>query len=56
MSVLGRLAVVGESVRVGDHTLTITELDGHRASRILVSHAPVTGSPEEEDVVGESPA
>ena len=56
VSVLGRLAVVGESVRVGDHTLTITELDGHRASRILVSHAPVTGSQEEEDVVGESPA
>ena len=56
VAVLGRLPVVGESVRVDDHLLTITELDGHRASRILVTHAPVTGSPDDEGAVRESPA
>jgi putative hemolysin len=56
VAVLGRLAVVGDSVRVGDHVLTVTELDGHRASRILVAHAPVTGSPDDEGAVRESPA
>ena len=56
VAVLGRLAVVGDSVRVGDHVLTVTELDGHRASRILVAHAPVTGSPDDEAAVRESPA
>jgi putative hemolysin len=56
VATLGRLPAVGESVRVGDHVLTITELDGHRASRILVTHAPVTGSTDDETGVGESPA
>jgi putative hemolysin len=56
VAVLGRLPAVGESVRVEDHTLTITELDGHRASRILVTHAPVTGSTDGETGMGESPA
>jgi putative hemolysin len=56
VATLGRLPVVGETVRVDDHVLTITELDGHRASRILVTLAPVTGSPDDEGAVRESPA
>jgi putative hemolysin len=56
VAALGRLPVVGESVRVDDHVLTITELDGHRASRILVTLAPVTGSTDDEGPVRESPA
>jgi putative hemolysin len=52
---LGRLPGVGESVSVDGHTLTVTELDGRRASRIKVVRG-VTGSPDEAGPVGESPA
>jgi putative hemolysin len=54
VAALGRLPVVGESVTVDTHVLTVTELDGRRASRIRVSQA--TGSPDEGAPVGESPA
>ena len=53
---LGELPEVGTSVEVEGHVLTVTELDGRRASRIRVSRAAVTGSPAAEDAVGESPA
>jgi putative hemolysin len=52
---LGRLPVVGESVSVDGHTLTVTELDGRRASRIRVVRS-ATGSPDEGEPVEESPA
>ena len=54
VAVLGRLPVVGESVTVDGHVLTVTELDGRRASRIRVSEQ--TGSSSEEVPMGESPA
>jgi putative hemolysin len=57
MAELGRLPQVGEQVHVGPLTLTVTELDGRRASRITVSRAPrTTESTAAEDAMGESPA
>ena len=53
---LGELPEVGGSVEVGGHILTVTELDGRRAARIRVTRAPVTGSPDDEGSMGESPA
>ncbi len=53
---LGRLPEVGESVPVDGHTLTVTELDGRRASRIKVVRGGRTGSPDDGGAVGESPA
>ena len=53
---LGRLPEVGESVAVDGHTLTVTELDGRRAARIKVVRGGRTGSQEDGDPVGESPA
>jgi putative hemolysin len=53
---LGALPEVGTSVEVAGHVLTVTELDGRRASRIRVSRAAVTGSPGDDPAVGESPA
>jgi len=53
---LGELPGVGGSVEVGEHVLTVTELDGRRAARIRVTRAPATGSPDAEGAVGESPA
>jgi len=53
---LGELPEVGTSVEVAGHVLTVTELDGRRASRIRVSLAAVTGSPGPDDAVEESPA
>ena len=52
---LGELPEVGGSVEVGEHVLTVTELDGRRAARIRVTRAPATGSPDAEGAVGESP-
>ena len=54
VATLGRLPDVGESVTVDVHVLTVTELDGRRASRIRVSE--VTGSPDEGAPVEESPS
>ena len=56
VSTLGRLPVVGESVDHDGHTLTVVELDGRRASRIRVTRVTVTGSPDDDVAVGESPA
>jgi putative hemolysin len=56
VAALGRLPVVGESVEVADHVLTVIELDGRRAARIRVSRATATGSPGAGVPVGESPA
>ena len=53
---LGRLPEVGESVAVDGHTLTVTELDGRRASRIKVVRGAVTGSSDEGEPMGESSA
>ena len=52
---LGELPEVGGSVEVGGHILTVTDLDGRRAARIRVTRAPVTGSPDDEGSMGESP-
>jgi putative hemolysin len=49
---LGELPGVGTSVEVAGHVLTVTELDGRRASRIRVSRAPATGSPDPDPAVG----
>jgi putative hemolysin len=49
---LGALPEVGTSVEVAGHVLTVTELDGRRASRIRVSRAAVTGSPGDDPTVG----
>jgi putative hemolysin len=57
MAELGRLPEVGEQVRVGPLLLTVSELDGRRASRITVSRVePVTTSTSDDPPVGESPA
>jgi putative hemolysin len=53
---LGALPEVGTAVEVAGHVLTVTELDGRRASRIRVSRAAVTGSPGDATPMGESPA
>ena len=53
---LGALPEVGTTVEVAGHRLTVTELDGRRASRIRVSRVEVTGSPDPEVPMGESPA
>jgi putative hemolysin len=69
---LGRLPEVGESVRVADHVLTVTELDGRRVARVRLTRAdaaessaagatdegsdPDTGSRAEPGAMGESPA
>jgi putative hemolysin len=49
---LGALPEVGTAVEVAGHVLTVTELDGRRASRIRVSRAAVTGSPTGDPSVG----
>ena len=57
MAELGRLPEVGEQVRVGPLLLTVSELDGRRASRITVSRVePATTSTSDDPPVGESPA
>jgi putative hemolysin len=56
IATLGRLPVVGESVDVADHVLTVTELDGRRVARIRLTRADRTGSPTDPGSVGESPA
>ena len=56
VAALGRLPLVGESVEISDHVLTVTALDGRRASRIRISSSLVTGSSEPDLTVGESPA
>ena len=50
--------VVGASRQeaIAQTVFTVTELDGRRASRIRVSRAEVTGSPDPEAAMGESPA
>jgi hypothetical protein len=41
---LGGFAKIGDSVALGSHQLTVCELDGMRASRVLLVHtkAPVS--------------
>jgi putative hemolysin len=60
MADLGHLPAVGESVVVDGRTLTVTELDGRRASRIRVTlrspAAAETGAPTTPSPVGESGA
>ena len=51
---LGEMPGIGTSVEVAGHVLTVTELDGRRASRIRVTRAQVTGSSEPGPAVGES--
>lgn len=46
---LARMADVGDSVPVGDRTLDVAEVDGHRITRVRL-HAPVTAEPVEEPV------
>jgi putative hemolysin len=53
---LGELPEVGTAVEVEGHLLTVTELDGRRASRIRVSRTPVIGSPAPDESMGDSPA
>jgi len=40
MATLGRLPAIGDSVEVGGHRVTVTEVDGRRVSRVLVSAVP----------------
>jgi putative hemolysin len=57
MADLGRLPEVGEQVIVGPLLLTVSELDGRRASRITVSRVEaVTMSTPDDTPMGESPA
>ena len=56
VAALGRLPLVGEAVEISDHVLTVTALDGRRASRIRISSSSVTGSPEPDLTMGESSA
>ena len=46
---LGRIPDVGDAVVVGDHLLTVAEMDGRRVSRVRVSAAPLTGDAEPGD-------
>jgi putative hemolysin len=45
LSVLGHLPENGESAEVAGHKLTVTQLDGRRISRVLVSPASPTAPP-----------
>ena len=40
MFVLGRIPIVGDTVRVGTRVLTVSEVDGRRISRVVVSESP----------------
>lgn len=40
LSELGRLPVVGDEVRAGDHMLSVTAMDGRRIARLQVTLAP----------------
>jgi putative hemolysin len=45
LAALGELPAVGDSVRVPGHTITVTEMDGRRISRIRVSPVPAETEP-----------
>ena len=49
MAQLGRLPAVGDSVEVGGVRVVVLELEGRRASRVLVSHGLVIAAPKVED-------
>lgn len=49
MAELGRLPAVGDSVEVGGVRVVVLELEGRRASRVLVSHGLVIAAPKVED-------
>jgi len=48
MATLGRLPAIGDSVEVGGHRVTVTEVDGRRVSRVLVSAVPTVIMEEPE--------
>ncbi len=48
---LARMADVGDSVPVGDRTLDVAEVDGHRITRVRL-HAPATAEPAAEPARG----
>ena len=56
MATLGDLPSVGSTVRTGNHVLTVTELDGRRAARILVAEAPPEPTDEETDATSDTEA
>ena len=43
---LGRVPLLGDTVRDGHHTLEVTELDGRRASRVRVTSVPDEAPPD----------
>jgi putative hemolysin len=47
VAALGHLPSVGEDVTVGEHVLTVTELDGRRVARVRVTRAEPTPEPDE---------
>ncbi|MGI8627692.1 MAG: hemolysin family protein [Geodermatophilaceae bacterium] len=49
LSELGRLPLVGDQVRAGEHLLTVTAMDGRRIERLHVSPAPEAESDSEAD-------
>ena len=52
---LARMADVGDKVPVGDHTLEVAEVDGHRITRVRV-HEPILPAEPGEDEVAEGTA
>lgn len=56
MASLGHIPTVGEAVDVGEHRLTVSELDGRRIARIRVTPAPTLVPLEPaDDVVAPAP-
>lgn len=46
---IGRVAVVGDSLVVGDHLLRIAETDRYRISRITLVPQPASAAPAAEE-------
>ena len=46
LAALGDLPSVGDSVQIAGHTITVTELDGRRISRLRVADTPKTPPPQ----------
>jgi putative hemolysin len=52
LAALGHLPADGESAQVGGHTLTVTEMDGRRISRLRVSPAPAAHGADLDESAG----
>jgi putative hemolysin len=61
LAALGELPAPGDAVEIPGYTITVTELDGRRIARLLVTPLPDPAQPQkppagEEQAAGSAPA